>query len=164
MLYTHTRSVTYGSLLIIYIPTERRRKKLIIKQRLPVFRDDITRVLEPLPRSKDIERICHRQKVQCPSSICALIPVRSFDIYPRRVILRHYLLSFQHLFVFPCYYLVAASLSHLNSPSPHLTLSTLENRRSFFSPAESSAASRETAYGAVLSATRQALFTQLSAD
>lgn len=54
------------------------------------------------------------------------------------------------------YDLAAASLSHLNSPSPHLTLLTLENRRPFFSPAESSAASRETAYGAVLS-TRQAV-------
>lgn len=55
----------------------------------------------------------------------------------------------------------AASLSHLDSPSPHLTSlltlsATLESRRPFFSPAENPVASREMAYGAGLS-TRQAV-------
>lgn len=51
----------------------------------------------------------------------------------------------------------ATSLSHLDSPSPHLTLSaTLESRRPFFSPAENPVASRKTAYSAGLS-TKQAV-------
>lgn len=151
--FTHTRSVTYdGSLLIIYIPTERRRKKLIIatttciswrhhaRARAAASKQRHWADSSPSESAMPFLDMCSDPSTVFRYLSLARYPAPLSPFFPTS--LRISLLWPSYCLSFP--------------PSPHLTLSTLENRRSFFSPAESSAASRETAYGAVLS-TRQAV-------
>jgi len=108
-------------------------------------------VLKLLARGEDIERICYCQKVQCPSSVSALIPVRFINVYLfLRAILCFNFLSFRHSsdFLITILGVSSFSQSHLSILS-HFTLCISESASPFhrtYTSAESPSASRETIY------------------